>query len=208
MECKKYQKLISDYYSGTISEKDANKIKHHLEKCSKCREVLEFYKILDEEIRDVSTVELSSEYWNHYWPRIRENIEEISAIKHAFPLRRINWKWSVVGVAAVVLLAIITTVFFPGRGIKKGEDYSPFTDHYFLSFIHELEEDNYLAESFGEIVSSEMGKEIEEIYYFDYSKDLDVYNLLNEMDDEERQIFYSEIIKEVKNKEVKNEIQS
>lgn len=209
MNCEKYQKLLSDYYNGEISEKNANKLKQHLETCSKCKETLEFYKILDQEIKAVSVFEPSPEYWNHYWPRLKKNIKEDLAVKHVIPFKKVNWKWSLAGIAITALLVIILTVFLHKKETGMEAVYLPFSEKYYLSLINELEEDSYLASSFKEVVLSEMGKEIKEVDYPEYLGNFnDFYNLLNELNNKEKEIFHSEIIKALKNKGVKNEIQS
>ncbi len=209
MKCKKYQKFLSDYYDGSLSERKSNKIKRHLEQCSECKEILYSYKKLDEEVKTISKFEPSSNYWENYWSKLKTRIEKESIIKGKAFLEKLNWKWSFVGIMASVLIFVIIFTFLLKKREVSEEIYYPFSDQYLFSFINEIEENNFLAEYFKELIFKEIGSEIENLNYFGYSEDFnDIYSLLNEMSDEEKKIFNSEIIKELRNKGVKDEIQS
>ena len=210
MKCEKYQKFLSDYNDGSLSRKKAKKIKKHLEQCSECREILELYKKLDKEIKVVGEFEPSSDYWETYWLKLKAKIEnEREKAEEKSFLWKINWKWSFAGILASLLIFVVIFTFIFKKGEINEEIYYMSSDQTLLPFINELEENNSLAKYFEELIFTEMGREIENLSYFEYSFDFNnIYNLLNEMSEEEIEIFNSEIIKELRNKGVKNEIQS
>ena len=209
MKCEKYQKFLSDYKDGSLPKKKTEKIKKHLEQCSECREVLELYKKLDKEIKILSEFEPSSDYWNTYWLKLKAKIESEEKAKERLFSWKINWRWSLAGILAGLLIFVIIFAFiFKKEKMDEGIYYIS-SDEYLSSFINELEENNFIAKYFEELIFSEMGSEIENLDYFEYSTDFNnIYNLINEMSEGEIEIFNSEIIKELKNKGVKNEIQS
>ncbi|MCP2518895.1 zf-HC2 domain-containing protein [Candidatus Aminicenantes bacterium AC-708-M15] len=209
MKCEKYQKFLSDYIDSALSSKKNEKIKKHIERCSECREVLKLYQNLNRKIRDISEIELPSNYWDSYWQRLKIKIEEEGKIKEKSILWKFNWKWSFAAITVSLLIFVLVFTFFKGKRENDEIIYYAYSEQYLSSFINELQENSSLMEYFEDLIFNEIGNEIKKLDYSENYVDLNnIYDLLIEMNEEEIEIFNSEIIKELRNKGVKNEIQS
>ncbi|OGD25929.1 MAG: hypothetical protein A2Y56_15870 [Candidatus Aminicenantes bacterium RBG_13_63_10] len=63
MNCKRAQKLISEYLDGTLDERRATQLKEHMAGCRDCRETYEDFKGIVKEARNLKTVTPPDTAW-------------------------------------------------------------------------------------------------------------------------------------------------
>ncbi|MFQ6082442.1 MAG: anti-sigma factor family protein [Candidatus Aminicenantia bacterium] len=205
MRCKKVDRLLSDYLDGAVSEKTAIKLEKHLRDCFQCRLTLSLFRKINKEIKSFLISEPSSEYWTNYWPRLKKKIEKSQAEKRPEYSSKKVWKWSLAAAGSGLIL-ILVLVFLPERRPSEQIVYPFSSEQVIAGVIQEIEENNQLKEYFDWLVLAEIGEEMEQVSYFNkYESLVDFYSLFNQLTLEEKEIFSSQLIKEIQSKEVENE---
>jgi len=76
MQCSKAKEIFSDYIDGSLSLQKTNELEEHLQECPDCESELEKLYKLRQVLKDAGQVEVSDEYWNNYWIRLKDKLPE------------------------------------------------------------------------------------------------------------------------------------
>lgn len=74
MECKKVERLLSDYLDNSLRVTDRDAIKEHLAKCRKCTDCYYAMAKIDGLIKLKAKEKPSKEYWESYWGKLESKL--------------------------------------------------------------------------------------------------------------------------------------
>jgi len=166
MNCKRCQRLISDWLDGDLSIKDKEKVERHLRRCDSCRQHFDDLKFLEARIKSLSTVDYSD--WAGFENRLTVGLNKIKAEQKD---RRGFWvsipapAWAM---SLMVLIMVVFMVFFlkpeGNNGLQLASLLS-YEDSY-LSLSQIISEDESLASRLNEEIVDSIVKEIkdDEVY--------------------------------------------
>ena len=101
LNCKKALDLLNEYIDGELGANDTEFVRSHIEKCPECKKSYEELKELENILASSAETAPSALY-----DRVMDEVRaEKSAVKKPFIIR----KWSMVAVAAVICLSILST---------------------------------------------------------------------------------------------------
>ena len=83
MKCEKVIKKLNDYITGSLGEKEKEKIEEHLNDCSVCTEELAFIKEFESAFSTMESVEPPAELWDN----IKNEIGKTETIPAKFSLK-------------------------------------------------------------------------------------------------------------------------
>jgi gas vesicle protein len=125
MRCSKAQILINDYIDHLLDRRQVEKLEGHLQKCSRCRDLLAEMISMVNEAKQLKTAPLSEDLW----PAIRNKLEG----KHreavillpkkrpffSFPRYQVRWAYAASTLLAVIILV---SLFYYGLKNERGEN--------------------------------------------------------------------------------------
>lgn len=164
MGCEKYQKLISDWLDGNISQKHEKKLTQHLKNCAVCRSYYEELKILDRKAKTLPEPEYSAEKWEGMEKELRKRLEELNSEttrKHKSPQFWLpSPVWAMAGVL-VIIVAISLMIFLKNNQEPEMQlaMMLSYEDSY-LNLTQALAEDETLARNFNEELVNKIFQEI------------------------------------------------
>jgi hypothetical protein len=124
MRCSKAQILINDYIDHLLDRRQVEKLEGHLQKCSRCRDLLAEMLSMVNEAKQLKTATLSEDLW----PVIRNKIEG----KHreavillpekrpffSFPRYPVRWAYAV---STLLVAIILISLFYYGLPFIRNE---------------------------------------------------------------------------------------
>lgn len=107
MRCQDFQKWISDWLDGNLSQKNQKKLEEHLRTCEFCRRYYEDLKRIEDRVRQLPGAELPDQAV--FEDKLKERISRVA--KKPGQGHRISWKPRLVPAWAVGLLLIAAAVY-------------------------------------------------------------------------------------------------
>lgn len=121
MRCWRYRKLLIRYKNNILHGKQAILVEEHITRCEKCRELLDWYKAMDDVLLELEPIGISQRSLDESWEKIKKDINRKARDERLQELRTklkdIDWsvlkiyfpKAKIAGaaIAAVIILTII-----------------------------------------------------------------------------------------------------
>lgn len=136
MKCSKYQKLLSDWLDGNLSEKKQKKLELHLKECHFCQEYCQELKALDQAAKNIPEAEIGNV--SEFEDCLRRRLSQIKGQREEKERKR-RFKIPVPawGFGLVFLAVIMYLIFYPRSADERDRQMQLVT---LLSY-----EDSYLA---------------------------------------------------------------
>lgn len=114
MNCRKYERLVSDSLDGRLSEIAARDLEAHLAGCPSCRAYRARLDRIQKEAAVPGETPVPAGYWDEFSARLRARLEPAGAgeRRRRFRLRGWRWAWIVLPAAAAALVVFLQ-VFRP-----------------------------------------------------------------------------------------------
>ncbi len=128
MRCGKAKRLLSGYLDGKIKGSLRSDLESHLKRCEICAQELAAFKQTDKLIRLKAGEHPSPEYWNSYWPRLKDKLEKPAALalnsdlshnRNPFPSFAPKFRLILNGALVVFLILVIGKFYQDSRQIKS-----------------------------------------------------------------------------------------
>lgn len=142
MKCSKAQRFISDYIDNLLDISRAEELENHLERCSRCRDLLDDMKSIVHNAKELNTCRTSADLWPEIEAGVLENNRRMN---NKITLRGFtdNFMWPSRGigmaVSAVIILLIAAPLVYLGlphnREGNKGQEITAM-DHFKLAEQH------------------------------------------------------------------------
>ena len=164
MRCSKARKLISEYIDGSLQDRKRAYVEQHLEVCSDCKHILEYFKTIVEDSKKLEKLVPSDKTWI----KIKAGLEPKEQRILAFKPRKRAWFSLIFSppklkyvLSSVVILAFIVSAVILGLRYWTGKDSLVRGDlqKYTLAKLDEAERHYQKAiKALGEAISAQEGQ--------------------------------------------------
>jgi tetratricopeptide (TPR) repeat protein len=130
MRCRRAEKLINESLEGLLSAGQEEALRHHLEKCAKCRELSLDFEIIVREAKRLPQLEPTPASWQKISAGVGQYERPAKSLAAADWRRRpglfqtVRWRYALAAALALVIVGGILVVEFRSRqidaGVKKG----------------------------------------------------------------------------------------
>jgi hypothetical protein len=196
MNCKKYEKWISDSLDGALSLQKKKILEDHLAQCPECRAYQERLGRIQAEAVRLKITKPSPQYWNEFSTSLERKLVTSEPAKDAPRWFRLRWKWAWAGLPVLLALAL-SFVFFRSRVQAPTHDLFWFEACLNRLYL-EIGDDAALEDNFNRVILGSLREGL-------YSEALEERVLLPEdpflwenLSDEELQFVEQEIKREMK----------
>ena len=116
-KCHRVQKRFIPYLDNALSDKDKEKVKEHLKKCTICQEKLEAFKEIGELLAKKNKAERSGEYWQEFQNKLKHRITSYYRPGLSAPVSSFKLKTALAICSIVLLFTLTTTILIKERNL-------------------------------------------------------------------------------------------
>lgn len=90
MDCRKVERLLSDYLNNSLKDRYMDKIKQHLAQCERCTDTFNAMKKIDNLLKLKIKEKPHKEYWQNYWTKLEDRLDNNTTPQQVKNTRLLN----------------------------------------------------------------------------------------------------------------------